>query len=60
MHIATIHIVLSLSICINGVRTSSFLYYDGSLMQDILSVPMQLLLCVNVRIEIHVYAVQWT
>ena len=43
----TVHIVLILSVCINGVQTASFL--DGSLMQDILPVAVQLLLCANIR-----------
>ena len=50
----TFHIVLILSICINGVQPASFLYCNGSLMQDILPVAVQLLLCVNVWIDIHV------
>jgi len=41
--------------CINGVWTASFLYYDGPLKQEILAVAVQLLLCVNVQIEIHVW-----
>jgi len=54
-----VHIVLIMFICINGVQTASFLYCDGSLMQDILPVAVQLLLCVIVRIEIHVWWVQF-
>jgi len=38
--------------CINGVQTTSFLYCEGLLIQYILPVAVELL-CVNVRIEIH-------
>ena len=47
----TIHIVLSLSMCIN---VASLLYSKQPLMQYTLPVPVDLRLCVNVRIEIHV------
>ena len=44
-NVQTVHIVLGLSMCINGVRTASFLYCDGSFMHS--PVAVQLLLCVN-------------
>jgi len=46
--------VLSLSLYINGARIASFLYCDGSLMQYILPVAVELLLYQNFQIEIHV------
>ena len=50
----TIHIVLSLSMCINVVQTASLLYGERPLMQYTLPVAVDLRLCGNVRIEIHV------
>jgi len=50
----TIHIVLSLSKYINIVQTASLLYGEWPLMQYTLPVAVDLRLCVNVQIEIHV------
>ena len=49
-----VHIVLSLSRCINAVQIASLLYGEQPLMQYTLPVAVDLRLCVNVRIEIHV------
>jgi len=38
----TVHFVLNLSLRINGVQTTLFLYCDGSLMQNILPVIVQI------------------
>ena len=49
-----VHIVLSLSMCINVVQTSSLLYGERPLVQYTLPVAVDLRLCVNVRIKTHV------
>ena len=43
-----VHIVLSLSMCINVVQTASLLYGERPLMQYTLPVAVDLRLCVNV------------
>ena len=43
----TVHIALSLSMCINVVQTASLLYGERPLMQYTLPVAVDLRLCVN-------------
>ena len=50
----TVHIVLSLSMCINVVQKISLLFGEQPFMHYTLPVAVDLRLCVNVRIEIHV------